>query len=220
MTDFRVDPERLSSYLQYLPAVYQDDPQSRRFLGRFLLAFEHVMSGLGNGDQPGLEEILDGVTDETGKVIRDGLWRYFEPNPATDLKLADEFLEWLGGWVALGWFVNPNFTADENQRLNRSLLANAVRLYAIRGTKSGLAEMLFLYTGSGAVISEPGDAPHSFSVVINSSVQKSATLEKVARAVIEMGKPAHTFFTLTIEVPEMQIGVRSTIGVDTVIHRS
>jgi len=39
-----MNPEKsklVSSYLQYLPAILQEDP----FMGRFLLAFEKILSG-------------------------------------------------------------------------------------------------------------------------------------------------------------------------------
>jgi len=61
-----------SHYLEYLPAVFQQDP----FLGQFLLPFEQVFSGFGD---------LLSTTD-----------RYFAP------ALADvDFLPWLATWVAL-----------------------------------------------------------------------------------------------------------------------
>jgi phage tail-like protein len=64
--------ETKSRYLEYLPAIHQQDT----FLGRFLLPFEEVLTGFG--------ELLSTVD------------RYFAP-AFTD----PEFLSWLAAWVAL-----------------------------------------------------------------------------------------------------------------------
>ncbi len=65
-------PEFVSSYLEYLPALYRDDP----FMGRFLLIFEHVLSPI--------ERTVDNIP-----------W-YFDPGLAPR-----EFLPWLAQWVGL-----------------------------------------------------------------------------------------------------------------------
>ncbi len=64
------------SYLRYLPAIYQDDAQSRDFLERFLSVFESMLF----------------ASDETIS----NLPVYFDPMAAPD-----DFLEWLAGWLAL-----------------------------------------------------------------------------------------------------------------------
>src|SRR5262245_1786573 len=86
--------DRVSGYLAHLPALFHEDP----FVGRFLLAFERIISGLRPpdphdpvGDQPGLEEIIDRIHT------------YFAPGPGadSDARAPDEFLPWLASWVAL-----------------------------------------------------------------------------------------------------------------------
>ena len=64
--------ERVSSYLQYLPAIYHEDP----FLGRFLCIFEDVLSPV--------ERTLANVE------------MYFDPMIAPQ-----GFLPWLASWVDL-----------------------------------------------------------------------------------------------------------------------
>src|SRR5881396_2936422 len=82
-----IDPQAASSYLQNLPAIFSEDP----FLGRFLLAFEQVLTGLpslaGRELVPslGLEEIIATIAT------------LFDPQEARE-----EFLPWLASWVALG----------------------------------------------------------------------------------------------------------------------
>lgn len=62
----------VSSYLQYLPAIYRDN----MFLGRFLCIMESVMKPI--------EGIIDNIAC------------YFDP-----YLTPEEFLPWLAGWVGL-----------------------------------------------------------------------------------------------------------------------
>ncbi len=64
--------DKKSRYLQYLPAIFQEDP----FLGRFLLPFEEVLQG------------FDSLLSEID--------RFFDP-ATTD----SDFLPWLSQWLAL-----------------------------------------------------------------------------------------------------------------------
>src|SRR6266699_3056913 len=93
-------PGQASGYLSYLPAIYQQDARegAPNFLGRFLLAFEQVLTGLGDIAEPGIEERLDGiVAPASGAVLMAGAERYFEPGAGLpDLQRAPlEFLDWL-----------------------------------------------------------------------------------------------------------------------------
>ena len=77
-------PGQASRYLDYLPAIYQQDAQigQPNFLGRFLLAFEQMLTGLGDVDVPGLEEILEGLVDPvSGAIQLAGIQRYLDPGP-------------------------------------------------------------------------------------------------------------------------------------------
>ena len=42
-------------------------------------------------------------------------------------------------------------------------------------------------------------------------------MQEVVTAIIDMEKPAHTFYVLDVVTPIFQIGVHSTIGVDTLL---
>jgi phage tail-like protein len=129
---------QVSSYLDYLPAMFRQET----FLGRFLLAFEQVLTGLGNVDKPGLEEVLGGIVDpESGEEKLPGIHHYFDPG-----KTPVEFLEWLSDWVAL------SLRADLNDDQRRDFIAKAVPLYRLRGTKPGLVEMIRIYTALPPVI--------------------------------------------------------------------
>ncbi|MDB4948788.1 MAG: repeat domain protein [Gemmatimonadetes bacterium] len=228
-------PAPASSYLQHLPAIYQlNAGEQPNFLGRFLLAFEEVLTGAPDGGGGGLE----------GRIA--GLRTLFDPEvvPA-------DFMEWLAGWVALG------LRSDLGLEERRAFLRSAVPLYRRRGTKLGLESAIRIHTqyahaapggppapaeaqpevtveeaapemrvgertrvGETTVIG--GGPPHFFRVRIWDPCLDAASLRRtreVVAAVIELEKPAHTVYTLQVEGPTMQIGVRSTVGRDTLITR-
>lgn len=221
---FEVLPKQVSSYLEHLPAAFQQDVDESgvSFVGRFLLGFEKILSGLGDPAEPGLEERLHGIVDPAnGSVQLAGLQRYFDPGVRGDDTLPeaqrapDEFLPWLSSWVALT--LREDWTSAEKRRL----ISRIVALYHKRGTKDGLREMLETYTGGDVLIYEFEQPAHYFQVEILSNVRDPAIInrkELIARAIISQEKPAHTFYTLKTRVTvTMQVGVASTVGVDTLI---
>jgi len=220
-----IDANKVSSLLDSLPAVLQEDRSAGApdFLGRFLLGFEHLLLGLGDAATPGLEEIIARI------------YRYFEPGAA----LADgerapkEFLQWLAGWVAL------TLREDWDELRQRDLIAKAASLYRMRGTKRGVEEFLRIYTRLGVNIEElntgfqvgvhstvgmdtvlDGGAPFFFRVRVllpSTQPEEIKAQHTVAHAIVDLQKPAHTHYALTVETPIFQIGVHSTVGVDTLL---
>jgi phage tail-like protein len=170
----------VSSYLDYLPAIFRQEP----FAGRFLLAFETVLSGAGG--QPGLETTIGGLAD------------YFDP-----VTTKAEFLPWLAGWVTL------SLRADWDEQTQRSFIAQIVPLYRLRGTRAGLLRMLALYTGEPVEIYDTFDnLPYFFEVRLTLSEADPALLQakqQIARAIIDQEKPAHTFYALQVAVPTMRL---------------
>jgi hypothetical protein len=181
-----------SSLLNYLPAIFQEDSEANQpnFLGRFLLAFERIILGLGEVSsevpQPGLEEILGGgnITDldkllnpaSSGTTQLAGVYRYFEAGanlsasqraPSDPRDKDFDFLPWLASWVAL--------TLRDDWEENKK------RLYRLRGTKRGLEEALIIYTQTGV-----------------------QTTSDVGVQVNELNAP-------------FQVGVHATIGKDTIL---
>jgi len=158
MSDDR--PGEVSSYLGYLPALFQEvGEDGTSVLGRLLLAFEEVLTGLPGADRRGLEEILDGTLKKTPRGWEpdadSGVQRYFVPGPRSpgidvpdDHRTKTEFLDWLAGWVALA--LQPGWNEEEKRRL----LARIVPLYAKRGTLAGLVDLLSTYTGMGVEVLE------------------------------------------------------------------
>jgi|SRR5436190_1883415 len=211
-----IDSRTLSSWLSTLPSIYSEDP----FLGHFLLAFEQVLTGLDGGEPlpaEGLEETIAGIAS-----------LFDARNTRT------EFIPWLAGWVALG------LRADWTVAQKRDFLANIVSLYRRRGTRENLADLLRIYTGLTPVITGfddtdfqigvhstigkdtwiEGSPPHRFHVSVtmpNPDPQTLLRQTQIATALIDLQKPAHTTYDLHVVFNTMQIGVRSTVGVDTLL---
>jgi phage tail-like protein len=199
---------RVSSYLDYLPALFQPETGAPNFVGRFLLAFEKILSGgLGDAEQPGIEEVID------------RLYTYFDPGPAGSATSSErapaEFLTWLAQWVAL--MLREDWEEEEKRRF----ISRIVPLYRLRGTKAGLKEMLRTYTGGLKVeIYEFDEPAHYFQVEMFLGVRDPTMLrrqEQIARAIIDQEKPAHTYYALKTAIPTLQIGQHSTVGVDTLL---
>jgi phage tail-like protein len=220
-----IDANKNSSLLDSLPAVLQEDRGggAPNFLGRFLLGFEHLLLGLGDTATPGLEETIARI------------YRYFEPGAALEdgERAPKEFLQWLAGWVAL------SLREDWDELRQRDLIAKAASLYRLRGTKRGVEEFLRIYTRLGVNIDElntgfqvglhstvgvdtvlDGGAPFFFRVRVllpSTQPEEIKAQRAVAHAIVDLQKPAHTYYALTVETPTFQIGVHSTVGVDTLV---
>jgi len=232
-----VDDKRLSRYLDDLPVLYRQEATGGRpdFLGRFLLAFEQVLTGVGKPEQPGLEERLEGIVADNGDVEMAGAHRYFTPLADNALAQAPkEFLEWLSGWVALT--LRDDWTDDERRRI----LAEIVPSYRQRGTPGALRQALAAFTGvfsSAIEIVEREERfqvgrtatvgrstrigsgrPHYFAVRVPvPSSANPARTRAALQAIIDLEKPAHTYYDLFVQTPTMRIGVTSRIGVSTVL---
>lgn len=221
-----IPADQASRLLEYLPGVFQEDLQGQAspFLGRFLLAFEKLLLGLGDPAEPGLEEVIA------------RLYRFFDPGAdltAEDERAPPDFLPWLAGWLALT--LREDLAPDRQ----RYLIANACRLYQMRGTKQGVEEFVRIYTLLGVNIDEQntafqvgrhstvgvdsfvgGGAPFFFRVRVFSPTPNPETLRRtkeVAQAIVDLQKPAHTYYLLNVEAPAFQVGIHSTVGIDTLV---
>jgi phage tail-like protein len=203
------DETEVSSYLDYLPAIFRQDA----FLGRFLVAFEEILSGL--------EGQLDTIDD------------YFDPatTPAA-------FLEWLSGWVALS--LRADLTVPQRRdfianavplyrlRGTKQGLETLIQIYT--GLPSTINEFntsfqIGVHSTIGVDTLLDGGAPHFFQLTIRLAKpdpeelkpDEPKRIEEVVTAIINMEKPAHAWYELGVITPVLRIGVYSTIGVDTVL---
>jgi phage tail-like protein len=191
-------PSDSSDYIQYLPAILQADP----FLQRFLLAFEQILTGIPTsvGQFPGILEKKSSVGLE---AVLDEIQTYFNP-----LKTPAEFLPWLAGWVAL------SLRDDWDERTKRIFVQQIAPLYQLRGTREGLKQILSLYLRSASISDKvdifegAGYPPHYFQVqlILPRSKQSDYWRQvRIARAIIEQEKPAHTYYALRILTPAMRL---------------
>jgi phage tail-like protein len=175
---------------QRLPAYLPAIYREDPFLARYLWAFEQAL-----GD---IEQRIDGLA------------RFFDAD-STD----PEFLPWLSSWVA--FTLRPDFGLTQQRRF----LARIAPLYRRRGTLQNLQELLTIFTRGGVpTITEDPAKPHYFKVSMRlpkDAPDMQQRQSAIAHALIDLAKPAHTYYDLTLLFPTMQIGVTSTIGVDTLL---
>lgn len=223
----RVNTTGSDKLLDYLPAIYRE----HSFLNEYLSAFEKILLGRNDGvtipggkvgaETRSLEETIDRIPD------------LFDP-----LETPDDFLPWLASWAAL------SLRADLGAKEQRWFIANIIQRYRRRGTKENLIELLRIFTQTTSQIDEDAfpseefisqhpqfkdERPlHFFSVTVLLSKPTQEIVQRkreIARALIELEKPAHTFYELVTKFPSMQIGDYSdkakgysaTLGEDTLI---
>jgi phage tail-like protein len=197
--------------LQYLPAIYQAADE-HSLLSHLLAAFENVLLKRSHGNSGEAAAVEELVAD---------LARYFDPKRAPS-----DFLPWLAGWAAM------TLRADLTESRQRDIIARIIPLYGKRGTRRGISEMVELFTGGTVEIEEPADPefqigdhstigrdtylggppPHMFQVIFSPPedhsyqgkeyVQRMQLDIEIARSVIDMAKPAHTWYTFEIGTRE------------------
>lgn len=239
--------EKEQEYLSYLPAIFQMDSQegTAGFLERFLQPFKIFLSGNGDATTPaveGFEKILDQIHNYFDAERTPAM---FLPWLASWLALTlKEDKEWYGDSDFIEKKASPDQVLPLTSRgitKNRNLINQIVRLYRKRGTLDGILEYLKVYVGEDVQIaineylnpfqvgvtstvgenSVIGDGrPYYFYIYMLLPVPDRNLLVKKRFAlheIIDKEKPAHTYYGLTIEVPTMQVGVYSTVGVDTML---
>ena len=176
------DDQPVSSYLNYLPAFFQQDP----FVGRFLLAFETILTRTNESEPASFEQTIGRLSD------------FFDPM-TTDV----EFLPWLASWVAL------SLRADWDVNTQKRFIQQIVPLYRLRGTRTGLQTMLELYTLEKVIVFDTFDQPaHFFEVQMilsDADPDRFRQKQQIARAIIDQEKPSHTFYALQVVVPAMRL---------------
>ncbi len=206
----------MSRYFANLPAWLRRDPQ----LGRVLLAFERILDGV--DDLP--EGTADpGVPALTALIER--LPAYLRPGPGeqAETRAPTEFVPWLARWVAV------TLREEWDEEAKRRVVAGAMQLYRLRGTREGLASMIAVYVGlrESVKIHEFAAVPHFFQVEVTLASRDPKALartDRSVRAIIDQEKPAHTFYGLRFAFPSMQIVDKPTearpgvlVGVNTLL---
>jgi phage tail-like protein len=218
---------------QHCPICGQPETahDNKNHLSKFLDAFEKVLLGFDDYGEPPRSSPPRGDLDSfigLGQKI-ELLYELIDPGltPA-------RFLPWLASLAALS--LRPGM----NEGRQRQLIAQIIPLYRIRGTKEYLDTLLSLCLDVHSSISEEeippmqlgvhhqigvdtcigGGPPHFFTVTLHTGGLDASSVEaqrQIAYEVIELAKPAHTTYELAFASPSMQIGIHSTIGLDTVL---
>jgi phage tail-like protein len=209
----------------------EDAPEHPSHLREFLESFEKVLFGFDeDADQfkPTPHDKNSDDVEGLGRKI-ERLHELFDPH-----KTRADFLPWLAGWAAL------SLRAGMSEKKQRELIAEIIPLYQIRGTKKYLQKLLDLCLDVDSSVSEVeippfqlgvhhqigvdtyigGGPPHFFQVCLLTESLAACDIElqrQIAYEVIESAKPAYTTYELTFASPKMQIGIHSTIGLDTVL---
>lgn len=178
--------------LALLPKPYHADPGMQEFL----LAFERML--LANEKEEGLEEKI-------GQI----------PLMLDPLYAIPERLPWLASWMGLS--IDADFPTHD-KALYRKFVAQTIARYHMRGTEKGMKELLGHFTGQDAQIWST-DKSHSFVVTldldrlrVSGDINELERLNRVARALIQREKPAHTCYELRPRLLTFQIAVLDETG--------
>jgi len=171
-----------TSYVEYLPALYQDD----EFMTQFLLIFESILKPIEN--------------------TVDNLASYFDP-----LVTPESLLPWLASWVDLAldptWPIDRRRELVKSAaelyrwRGTRRGLAEYLRIYT--GSVPEITEYIpgmrldhETRLGTNTQLGSSGTG-HHFTVALD--VDRSHEIDtNTVKAIIEAQKPAHTVYTLQI----------------------
>lgn len=222
-----------TSYLRYLPAIYQDDPVAKDFLERFLSIFQTVLSDL--------------ETDITR------IFSYFDPD-----SVPEAFLTWLASWMNLAleedwpvykkrYFIKRAFELYKwkgtpagieslvqiytgkkpiilehsqigtpmvlNRKVSFRLGIGSILLQTpIRGFRLGYDSILgrSALFDTGPVKGDPFlQLAHRFTVILDLSAEEFTLYEKGLKHILDDEKPAHTRYTI-------RTGLMAGMGVITI----
>lgn len=104
-----------------------------------------------------------------------------------------EFLPWLANWFEI------TFDATWSEEQRRTLLKEAHKIYARRGTKWALSRVLEIYIGQEAEIDDTDDELEAFTFTVTLPVRQKDVNKELIEAIIDTNKPAHTIYTLKFE---------------------
>ena len=225
-------------YLQHLPAVFQEDPDSHVFLDRFLAIFQTSFDGL--------DERIDRLP------------RLF--NPAS---VEEKYLPWLAAWLALplapewpaakkramlasafsdyqrrgtpaglekvirDYAGVDNALVVEHFKLRRAFfegeLCNGRRLWS-RSFERRLQLEAYSRLGYFRLVDKPEPdiealnwGAHRFTVFFHANALDVDVTRRRVMRVVEAAKPAHTEAVYCPVFARLRVGVQSTLGVDSAV---
>lgn len=197
-----------SSWLEYLPEIYQQDPESKSFLERYLGIFQSLFLDM--------EDHIDRIS------------QHFDPDVAEG-----DFLNWLAGWVSIDdgyiWtgeklkYLIKNAISMYRIRGTRKAISDIIELYT--GEKPYIVERHQIedYLGEAKIAellnSLYGDNPYVFTVIVNEECIASTKEYKALRKIVDNCKPAHTEANLVVLKPYIFMDRYSYLGINSVLGR-
>ena len=187
------------SYIRHLPQIYQVDGA----LGSpFLREYLWIF-----------QHVMESLTDKL-----DEAHRYYRPYEAPE-----DFLPWLASWVALAVDI------DWPEQKKRKLIKAAAQMYAYRGTRKAMKEVLAIFVGKEPRIVENAWPYQGFRVGVSSTVAEDTiilppinldhcfmvhipmpseeiTEEMVVKIhnIINLEKPAHSTYFLQFKTEDLK----------------
>jgi len=167
------------TYLEHLPAIYQEDPLSQGFLERYLSIFETVLANI--------ESQIDCV-----------------PQLYDVEETRSDFLPWLSTW--LGAVKDENWPEDKwrvflswavelyNKRGTKAEIEKIIEIFSGDPPVAIIEPGLLKYENQGlkAVLDRLFGGHHSFCVLLTPNQVKTQTDRRVIKRIIDAEKPAHT----------------------------
>jgi len=239
-----------SSYLQHLPEIFRarPAPDVEPFLGRFLKIFEALLSGRDDAAPPGeskvvgLEDILARFPDNLDPALTPVV-----PSPA-GVRLDSPLLSYLASWVALVLDQNWDLAKRRQwvkrivslyqRRGTRAALDEYLAMFVGDQAKVdeppggfilGKVNNVKQSSTVGVDTFIAGAPAYYFRVRINygfgSDPFDIATWRNIrqgTRAIIDLEKPAHTYYTLDARTPGIIVARKghATVGRETLIWQS
>ena len=199
--------------LSYLPAVFQGPTEEGQLLRDFLDSFEEILFG-----DSGLHSTIGSLAN------------YLDAR-----KAPIEFLPWLASWMGTTLY------RQLPKAKQHDFVANASDYYRYRGTHHNLQRLLELFIGQAVHIDEPdfllfqvgvhsigleayiqGGSPHVFRVTVTiptsadrgheEASNRIRQIEQLARAVIDLEKPAHTTYELKLLLENQTVNIERSTG--------
>jgi phage tail-like protein len=194
-----------TSFLSYLPAVYQEEPKSSDFLERFLSLFSTFYLGL--------EDDIDRIS------------RNFDVET-----VPPDFLKWLGTWMGIrdDWWTKEQLMqlimrAPELYQLRgtKQGLAQLIALY------TGELPIIVEYFEYKHMLDKPelkdlisrlySTNPYSFSVMVRQEHLESEKRRYTLQQIIDENKPAFTDGKLIVLEPWMHMDMHTYLGINSIL---
>ena len=105
----------------------------------------------------------------------------------------DGFFPWLASWFELAF---DNSWSDAQRR---TLLTEANEIFARRGTKKALSQVLEIYTGHTPTIDDTSEELAPFTFAVHIPLKKPEARTELIAALINQHKPAHTNYELKLK---------------------